>query len=144
MGTMERGPEVIFHLQRDGQSQPRRLPRELDPAYAKVDDRSLKEWLVFAGAFAENLKFYDEATNTPNGTWKPFFSQDPSEVVAKLSGYGDHEPHLALYLAFLLLLRHGQDAMNSITARHLDFYYRNVLGMEKRGALPTVSMSSSS
>ncbi|HWR89647.1 MAG TPA: baseplate J/gp47 family protein, partial [Dissulfurispiraceae bacterium] len=54
----------------------------------------------------------------------------------KLSGYGAHEPHLALYLAFLLLLRHGQDAMNTITARHLDFYYRQVLGMKKREAIP--------
>lgn len=48
-----------------------------------------------------------------------------------------HQPHYALFLAFLQLLEHARAATNTLTARHLDFYYRRVLRLERRPAAPS-------
>ncbi len=45
-----------------------------------------------------------------------------------------HPPHYALFLAFLRLLEHARAETNTLTARHLDFYYRQVLGLERHPA----------
>jgi len=50
----------------------------------------------------------------------------------------DHPPHTALYIAFTRLLALLREKANSITARHLHFYYHNVLGLEERDSLPDV------
>jgi hypothetical protein len=47
-----------------------------------------------------------------------------------------HEPHYALFLAFLELLEHARDEANVITARHLRFYYRDVLRLKERPTEP--------
>ena len=41
--------------------------------------------------------------------------------------WNGHEPHYALFLAFLQLLEYARDEANGLTAEHLDFYYRDVL-----------------
>ncbi|WP_374454962.1 baseplate J/gp47 family protein [Nocardioides sp.] len=38
-----------------------------------------------------------------------------------------HQPHYALFLAFVRLLEHTRTQANQLTARHLDHYYRDVL-----------------
>jgi hypothetical protein len=48
----------------------------------------------------------------------------------------DHAPHYALFLAFLRLLTNARDHANSLTARHLDFYYREVLQLKTQAAEP--------
>lgn len=48
-----------------------------------------------------------------------------------------HHPHYALFLAFLQLLEHARTQTNQLTANHLDFYYRRVLGMSRRPAAPS-------
>ncbi|MCC7245369.1 MAG: hypothetical protein IT269_06795, partial [Saprospiraceae bacterium] len=45
-------------------------------------------------------------------------------------------PHIALFITFLNLFRHAQDSLNDIPQRHLDFYYDQVLGLERRPATP--------
>lgn len=47
-----------------------------------------------------------------------------------------HEPHYALFLAFLHLLEHARTEMNTITGRHLDFYYREILQLREKAAEP--------
>lgn len=47
-----------------------------------------------------------------------------------------HEPHYALFLAFLRLFEYARAEVNTLTARHLDFYYREVLRLKEKGALP--------
>ena len=47
-----------------------------------------------------------------------------------------HEPHFALFLAFLQLFRYARDHLNAITGRHLEFYYRRVLRLERKGVEP--------
>lgn len=54
-----------------------------------------------------------------------------------LNGRSDHPPHIALFLAFTLLFRRYHQAdMNALTDRHLVYYYRDVLRLQERGAIP--------
>lgn len=48
-----------------------------------------------------------------------------------------HQPHYALFLAFLRLLDYARDEVNTITQRHLDFYYRQVLRLAERPPVPS-------
>ncbi len=47
-----------------------------------------------------------------------------------------HEPHYALFLAFLRLFEYARAAGNTLTQRHLDFYYRVILGLKEKSAEP--------
>ena len=55
---------------------------------------------------------------------------------ASLTGRDDHPPHYALFLAFLRLFAHARDGINTLTGRHLDFYYRRILRLKEKEALP--------
>ena len=48
-----------------------------------------------------------------------------------------HAPHYALFMAFLRLFEHARTEMNTLTGKHLTFYYRNVLGLGKQPAEPS-------
>ena len=50
---------------------------------------------------------------------------------ASLKNWDGHEPHYALYLAFLRLFEQARAATNTFTGRHLDFYYRDVLRLKE-------------
>ncbi|MGK6352098.1 hypothetical protein [Parapedobacter sp. DT-150] len=50
--------------------------------------------------------------------------------------YAAHEPHYALFLAFLKLFGHAQDSLNSYGQRHLDFYYKDVLRLRQKASEP--------
>jgi len=47
-----------------------------------------------------------------------------------------HEPHYALFLSFVRLMEYARAEANTLTARHLDFYYREVLQLKEKPALP--------
>lgn len=53
-----------------------------------------------------------------------------------LNNYAKHEPHFALFLAFIQLYKHAQDHINKLTGDHLDFYYRDVLQLEEKASRP--------
>ncbi|MEM7105405.1 MAG: baseplate J/gp47 family protein [Bacteroidota bacterium] len=57
-------------------------------------------------------------------------------LTTSLEGYPGHEPHVALFLAFLRLVRLHQDEMNDITSRHLDFYFKEVLAIKEKEEEP--------
>ena len=56
------------------------------------------------------------------------------ELLKTLESYNKHTPHYALFLSFLMLYRFTQQHINTITQRHLDFYYRDVLKLQPRAA----------
>lgn len=56
------------------------------------------------------------------------------ELLSTLENYDAHTPHYALFLCFLKLYRFTQKNVNSITQRHLDFYYKEVLRLQPRKA----------
>lgn len=47
-----------------------------------------------------------------------------------LTDWPDHQPHYALYLTWLQLLDDTKAHLNELTARHLDFYYKDVLQLK--------------
>lgn len=47
-----------------------------------------------------------------------------------------HEPHYALFLAFLRLFEYARTEANTLTQRHLDFYYREILRLKEKTARP--------
>lgn len=61
--------------------------------------------------------------------------QAQSELLKSLENYDAHTPHYALFLAFLKLFRFSREHLNTITGRHLDFYYREVLKLVPRPAI---------
>jgi hypothetical protein len=54
-----------------------------------------------------------------------------------LGDWDSHEPHTALFLAFLKLFTFARDHLNTLTQRHLDFYYREVLRLRPKPARPS-------
>ncbi|QHS58854.1 baseplate J/gp47 family protein [Chitinophaga agri] len=47
-----------------------------------------------------------------------------------------HHPHIGLMMAFTRLYSHLQDKLNRLTGQHLDYYYRHVLGLQQKPAVP--------
>lgn len=47
-----------------------------------------------------------------------------------------HHPHIGLLMAFTHLYGHLQNKINGLTGQHLSYYYRNVLGIQQRPAIP--------
>ncbi|MEM7584454.1 MAG: baseplate J/gp47 family protein [Acidobacteriota bacterium] len=136
---------------RDGTSQASRIQQALDPDYVGVDERRLEDLLEFARRFGKQLRFYD-LDNRPAGDWGSFV--DPrldwetvrsfvegswtpqDEAAATARGELLRRPHFALFLTFLKLLESVQGELNALTRRHLDFYYRRVLCLGPRPAVP--------
>lgn len=48
----------------------------------------------------------------------------------------DHKPDIGLFIVFLKLYRYIQDELNTLTERHLDFYYQEIL---QQGPKPSIS-----
>ncbi len=140
-------PGVTFpELNRDGTSQAARLLKALKPDYVSVDERSIKDLLAFAREYGKELRYFN-AENQEAGDWSAFISEDLDldEVVlfmndpeklspAKRASFS--RPHFVLFLTFLKLLQEAQAQLNTLTRRHLDFYYQEVLHMEKKAGVP--------
>jgi hypothetical protein len=50
----------------------------------------------------------------------------------QLYSRNDHLPNNAMYLAFALLFKQAQNQLNELSAKHLDFYFRNVLQLKNQ------------
>jgi len=131
---------------RDGTSQTARMLPALDPDYVSVDERSLKDLLRFAREYGKELKYFNEK-NQAMGDWRGFidddldldellsFIQDPATLPSEKRDQFSR-PHLTLFLSFLKLLQEAQKQLNTLTQRHLDFYYQEVLRMQKKPGVP--------
>lgn len=64
--------------------------------------------------------------------------QAPELLEETLEEYPQHSPQMALFLTFLLLFRIAQDHLNTLTKRHLDFYYQEVLQLDLKPEVPDV------
>jgi WD40 repeat protein len=52
-----------------------------------------------------------------------------------LESYPEHEPHMALFICFLMLFKYAQNHLNTLTERHLRFYYEEVLQLQRKSAV---------
>ncbi|MGR9053657.1 MAG: hypothetical protein ACU84J_13510, partial [Gammaproteobacteria bacterium] len=130
---------------RGGTGRSERLLPALNPDYIRVDERSLRDDLTFAIEYAKTLKYFAEDGNEA-GDWQGFlngidideaaaFIHDPSSL-PESRALRYRRPHFVLLLAFLKLLAYAREHLNGLTRRHLDFYYRDVLGLRNMPARP--------
>lgn len=110
-------------LVRDGQSQSARNLPALSPDYIKVDERDRDDLISFARQYSKLIQYYDEQ-NQPSGNWGDFFKKDTQP----------EEPHYALYLAFTQLFGLLQKDLNTLTERHLNHYYKEILQLKHKPA----------
>jgi hypothetical protein len=137
---MQKQPEFLHP---DGTSQANRTQRALDPGYVSVDERSVKDLLVFAQKYAEELRYFNEHDEA-DGEWKSFLGEtNLDEIVAYLNDPqripADSQllrPHLVLFLTFLELLQVARAQLNDLTRRHLEFYYREALRLTSQKGVP--------
>ncbi len=57
-------------------------------------------------------------------------------IQLKQDYHHDHNPHVALIIAFLKLYEYAKNELNKIPQRHLDFYYKDVLKIKEKEANP--------
>lgn len=57
----------------------------------------------------------------------------PRYLDDSLENDATHAPHMALFLSFLQIFEYGQQQMNTLTQRHLEFYYQRFLQIPVRG-----------
>ncbi len=121
-------------LQRDGTSQAQRILKTLLPGYVAVDERNIEDLKAFAKNYAREIAFYnlDNKWNADplKQDWFGFFDKTTD------SGSRYNAPHFVLFMAFLDIFRHAQDEINKLTKKHLDFYYRDVLHLKEKPAVP--------
>ena len=131
--------EVGHPLKRDGTSQRQRPIRELIPDNYPLDARTETDFLIFTRKLAAEIAHYD-TQNQLSGDWQAFFPDGNSEEIeALLRSYIQEQelpPHLALFVVFLRLFRHAQEELNSLTEKHLSFYYEEVLLLTRKPPLP--------
>ena len=146
-------PIPISLFDRDGTSQARRREPALEPESVLVDERTWQDWLAFTEAFSRELKFFDlnnhEAgdfgaflnpnlldADQPLARWREIEAFLASPKMFEDARYDIHRrPHFTLFLAFLHLLKLTQGRINSLTRRHLDFYFQEVLRLKNQPGL---------
>ena len=77
-------------LMRGGTNQAARSRRELDPSFVRVDERTQADLIEFARRFSRHVRYYDslnryDGSNPAESDWYPFFSRDPSAILAAIS-----------------------------------------------------------
>jgi len=129
---------IVDALLRDGTSQESRANVALQDNYVKIEEREAKDFLAFVHNFASHVNFFN-SQNQLDGHWQDFFEKiaDEKSIRALLdSSEGTNDPHLSLFLAFLKLFDLAKGDLNKITARHVQFFYKDVLRMAKKPAEP--------
>lgn len=144
-----------FRLLRDGTSQEERLLAALQPAFVAVEERTVRDLTHFAQQLAAVIVHNSADQVAPDQEtliqvfedWVPFFTRDPelrsflesdgraedfSQYLSQKGQFTD--PQLALFLTFLQLWKIARDDMNGLTARHLDYYYKDVLRLRENAA----------
>ncbi|AWW32986.1 baseplate protein J [Echinicola strongylocentroti] len=150
---------IVNILNRDGTGRPDLVLGHLSPESVKLQDFELGDWYAFALNFSKHVLFYaKESEKKPVGDWEKFFGhflkdtswldnlEDKEELdmlkdsfdqfLAEKATTKDLTPHLTLFVCFIKLLQNSQNRFNQLTKRHLDFYYQEILQIEKEPLTP--------
>jgi hypothetical protein len=133
---------------RDGQTQSQRMPFMLNPANAPADSRDMKAMLEYVFKISKELKYFDHTNpqkpepGTNEGNWQEILNYNETDFTALwnrmqlLKQNQSVPPHISLLFAFLELYQEPHRLLNTLTGRHLDFYYNEVLGLKKNEPVP--------
>lgn len=131
------GKDIL--LPREGSEQNQRFIEQLNPESVKLNDYGVKEWMRFAYNFAKHVNYFStDNQEVPSGDWRNFFKAEDEleDFIKEVDNGGNVTPHLALFVVFVKLLEISKERFNRLTQRHLDFYYQQVLQIEKQTATP--------
>ncbi len=151
--------QIVSVLKRDGTDRQQLDAANLDPNALKLHDLQLSDWCIFALNFARQVNFFPkDSPDKPLGDWAEFFAfftkdkyllennkdgktlKSLKDAIDVYLYNAEQEqsltPHLTLFIAFLKLLEHSQERFNQLTKRHLDFYYKEILQIEKKPLSP--------
>jgi hypothetical protein len=64
------------------------------------------------------------------------FRETSKRLITSSLKSGNHEPHVGMLIGFSKLYKHAQNAINSFSNRHLQFYYNDVLKVRKKQHIP--------
>ena len=89
-------------LIRDGSNQEQRSLPALDPSYVSVNEHDTAYGMMYAQALSEFVKYFD-SNNTENGSFAPFFSNDPSLrlAITAVQHIEDYKSQIKSYFDFL-------------------------------------------
>ncbi|MBC6996659.1 baseplate J/gp47 family protein [Neolewinella lacunae] len=91
---------------------------------------TLADWLAFAGIRLQ--EYYRKLYFT-----LAYLLELSQELFEQSVHYrNDHSPQMGLFIAFLRLFGATQEELNTLTGRHLDYYYHDVLGREPNPGQP--------
>ncbi len=129
-------------LKREGTYQWQRLPAGLKDGFYKPDDRSIEQLVMQVAEYAASVKYYDTTLNEW-GRWEVFYeflydyqsNKLRFENIDSLLQRKDIPPHLGLLLSFLKTFQITRDKFNAFTNRHLNFYYEEVLQLNRKAAV---------
>ncbi|MEX2336454.1 MAG: hypothetical protein WD555_04200, partial [Fulvivirga sp.] len=138
--------QVGHPIKRDGTSQRQRYPEVLRPDAVRVDDRKEEDLWLYLYQLSDQFVFYN-AENLPDGNWTIFFEplKQGGEQVTRESIWAfikdanqrnDNSVFLSLINAFLKMFRYLQADINTLTKKHLDFYFETVLGFSRQAGRP--------
>lgn len=149
---------IVSVLTSNGSDQKQRYISALQPENIRLNDFELTDWVLFAHNFSEYVNYFETSNPVnPSGDWKAFFDffklndEKPSfenqlkldrvkkeltDLIAESKEEYAITPHLTLFITFLMLLENSKKRYNDLTKRHLDFYYSQILKIDKLPATP--------
>lgn len=149
---------IVSVLTSNGSNQKQRYISALQPENIRLNDFEITDWILFAHNFSEYINYYETSSpETPTSDWKAFFDffelndekpsvddqlkldrikKDLVDLIEESKTENEITPHLTLFIAFLMLLENSKKRYNDLTQRHLDFYYNQILKIDKLPATP--------
>lgn len=113
-------------LKRSGTAQEKRYPTFLNPDLVKIDGKTAADYERIVLELAKITQYYD-GSNRRDGDWENFFAP---------TNFKNENPHIALFKAFVYLIGFAQEDLNSLTGKHLEFYYAEVLQLARKAKTP--------
>lgn len=149
--------DILKVLWRSGTQQSERYRQMLDPEAVILMELEPEDWMIFSKNFAQYIPFF--SADFPEriiNDWQVFFEDLLEKGETPLKGTetyrrlkdtirlrlqdfaknGEMKPHMALFVSFLKLMELPRKRLNGLTKRHLDYYYGNILQMEKQPPVP--------
>ncbi|MDX2304719.1 MAG: hypothetical protein NW226_18055 [Microscillaceae bacterium] len=75
-----------YHIDpKDGSSRFNRFLKALDPEQPLIDEREIEDLMVFAGEYAEKIRFYQSNNLHDHKSWAKFFKESVAFVVAEMA-----------------------------------------------------------